>query len=199
MINNFLLSLHFYIGVDLFYIKIGDFNEHFNFLTKRANEIGWKGNFRKFKNFNFSPVLSINFRNLYACTGLIFDRAEGNFSYTENNNLFKIYERWTYYFIPVNIYFEKNFEGVFIFSGLEFFFSNLKIDIESNFTTRENYPKRFKGEGMGIILGLKKAFKNLSFMAFWRFAEVSDFHSQGNYLFKSDKGYIYEAHSGGKR
>jgi len=41
MILYILFSLNLYMGFDMLTMKIKDFNDHLDFLTKRANELGW--------------------------------------------------------------------------------------------------------------------------------------------------------------
>lgn len=195
MIFYLLFSLSFYIGFEVMPVNIKDFNNHFSFLTKRANELGWDGKFNKFKTYNFSPLFSLKiYENqkkdfgFFISSGFFYDAVKGKFYYRENENEFKIDEKWIYYIFSLNPYWIKETKFIDFSMGYSILFKNLKIYVKGNFELKEDYPKNFKGENIGIYTGIFKRIKKLKIGLLINKFINAEFRK----LYKSKDGYIYE-------
>lgn len=183
-----------WLGAEVCYIKIGDFNRHFIFLSEKATELGWQGNFGSFQNFRYSPALHCElFRiedfSLSLGTGYFYDWATGNFSY----DTLSLEEEWRYRVIPIQLNLSLSLGYFDFYSGVEFMFANLGIDINANYPPYANYPLEFNSEDVGLFAGLAKRIRRFSFELFVRSISLDQFHNKDGFLYyRTTDGYIYQ-------
>lgn len=180
-------------------MKIKDFNDHLDFLTKRANELGWIGKFNKFRIYNLAPLFSITiYQNktkdfkFFVGSSFLYDIAKGKFYYNKEGKEFKIDEKWIYYIFFLTPHWIKDFKYISFLMGYNILFTNLKIYIKSNFELEENYPKNFKGENLRIYIGITKEFKRLQIGLLGSKTVGGGIRR----IYKSKEGYLYEGNYG---
>lgn len=192
-----LIAFSIYAGGEFSSLKIGHFNKHFEFLEKRAKELGWEGKFGEFRKYQFVPLLSLRLidEKDFAFSmemSYWWGEAAGNFSYFDTF-LIKVKEKWDYKSVPFIFKFYLKFKYFNFFSGAEVIFTYLNIDVKSSYKTYENYPQIFRSHDVGLFLGVEKSFKNLSFEIFMRNSGANSFTRGNEQLFFSDEGYIYKS------
>ncbi|MEN3044882.1 MAG: hypothetical protein ABDH37_06695 [Candidatus Hydrothermales bacterium] len=203
MIVYILLSLNLNIGAEIRNIGIKDFNKHLDLLERRAKTLGWIGSFGRFRSYNFSPIFLFkiyevndietkNYIKFLIGGGFLFDRVKGNFYYKGEENSFEIKQRWEYFIFFLNSLSYIKIKKIGFLIGYEFPFANLKVDIKSNFKLNEEYPKNYKGGGLGFFTGIFKDFKNFNISFLFGESKILNFGRNGKFLLKDEEGYIYE-------
>lgn len=197
MILLFISTLSISLGAEVGYLKIGDFNQHFRYLSQRAETLGWTGDFGRFRNLQYSPLLQCElFRieefSLILRTGYLFDRTSGDFSYLSNTDTFRLKEYWHYWAIPIQFDLCLSLKYFSFFTGIEFFFTNLDIKINKNYGLNPNYTQNFDSEDIGLVIGLTKGYGRFNFGLFFRTLPLDQFHNKDGFLYYSEsEGYIY--------
>ncbi|MGB9720864.1 MAG: hypothetical protein ACPL28_05225 [bacterium] len=187
----------FYLGLRIDYCTIDHFNEHFQFLEKRASMLGWDGSFGRFDNLLYSPIMELNFFgvenfSVSICLSYFRDRANGIFTYVAPADTYRLSESWNYWQLPIDFKLNLDIGPMIFVSGFEFSSTKLTIDAQSNYEMNDNYPKFFDSYDIGLFAGFCKNFNAIQLQILYNYTRIDQFHNKEGYLYYDENvRYIY--------